>query len=210
MAKKQKPAYFPLNQIISGGQTGADIAGLIAAKRAGIETGGWIPNGFRTLAGNRPEYGEQYQLKEHSSDKYPPRTWANVAEADATIRFALHWNSKGELLTLKAIEKLKKPAFAVDIALPIEPAKCADWLSQNQIHILNVAGNSELSAPGIESFVIDYLTEVFRLLAQMNQASSSKNAPKSLSSKKNSGVATKKRKPAKIEDELNSEQNGGI
>jgi Circularly permutated YpsA SLOG family len=37
-----------LKKIISGGQTGADQAGLRTAKRLGIETGGWMPQGWRT------------------------------------------------------------------------------------------------------------------------------------------------------------------
>jgi RNA polymerase sigma factor (sigma-70 family) len=41
-----------VRKVISGGQTGADQAGLFAAEAFGIETGGWMPKGFLTLAGN--------------------------------------------------------------------------------------------------------------------------------------------------------------
>ena len=34
--------------IISGGQTGADMAGLMAAKKVGFNTGGFAPKGFKT------------------------------------------------------------------------------------------------------------------------------------------------------------------
>ena len=40
-------------KIISGGQTGADKGGLIAAKKANIKTGGIAPKGFMTEAGKR-------------------------------------------------------------------------------------------------------------------------------------------------------------
>ncbi len=40
---------------ISGGQSGADFGGLLAAKRCGIPTGGKIPKGFLTENGPKPE-----------------------------------------------------------------------------------------------------------------------------------------------------------
>ena len=43
-----------LTTIISGGQTGADQAGLLAAQALGLQTGGWAPHGWRTDAGPAP------------------------------------------------------------------------------------------------------------------------------------------------------------
>jgi hypothetical protein len=37
---------------LSGGQTGADQAGLLAAKAAGIEAGGGVPKGCRLATGD--------------------------------------------------------------------------------------------------------------------------------------------------------------
>jgi hypothetical protein len=76
--------------VISGGQTGADLAGWRAAKMAGIPTGGWMPRGFRTEgrvnhAGfltadeSHPEFAEMYGAREHLSPDYPPRTRMNAA-----------------------------------------------------------------------------------------------------------------------------------
>lgn len=47
--------------IVSGGQTGADQAGLDAAINLGIPYGGWIPKGRLTEDGPLPE---KYQLQE--------------------------------------------------------------------------------------------------------------------------------------------------
>ena len=41
----------PILRIISGGQTGADQGGLRAGAALGLDTGGWIPFGFRTDTG---------------------------------------------------------------------------------------------------------------------------------------------------------------
>lgn len=49
-----------LRRVISGGQCGVDVAALRAAKRAGLQTGGTMPRGWRTLDGPRPEYAAEY------------------------------------------------------------------------------------------------------------------------------------------------------
>ena len=77
-----------LIQVISGGQTGADLGGLIAARAFSLRTGGWMPMGFLTLDGPQPDLAKLYGLQEHSSASYPPRTRRNVQQSDATIRFA--------------------------------------------------------------------------------------------------------------------------
>ncbi len=151
-----------IKKVISGGQTGADIAGLIAAKNLGIPTGGTISKGFRTLAGPRPEYARLYGLVEHASWAYPPRTECNVRDSDATIRFATDWESAGEKLTHKFIIRFGKPRMSIDLndARPVKDVR--DWILSNNIQILNVAGNSEQTSPGIAKFVIAYMTEVLK------------------------------------------------
>jgi hypothetical protein len=49
-----------LDRVVSGGQTGADQAGWRAARASGIATGGWMPAGFLTEAGPRPEFAEMF------------------------------------------------------------------------------------------------------------------------------------------------------
>jgi hypothetical protein len=153
-----------LERVVSGGQTGADRAALAAAKTAGIPTGGWMPKGFRAQDGPKPEFAELYGLREHASDRYPPRTALNVKEADATLRFATDWDSPGEVLTLSLCERYGRPHLDVAPGGAVTPADVATWLRENGIRFLNVAGNTERTSPGIEAFVADFLAEVFRLL----------------------------------------------
>jgi hypothetical protein len=152
------------NKLVSGGQNGADLAGLIVAKKFGITTGGWIPKGFKTLNGPKPEYAILYGIQEHSAVTYPPRTYANVKDSDGTIRFAFDFTSAGEVLTKKAIDQYKKPYIDVDVLNPIPSQNVAGWIVENNIGVLNVAGNSEKSFSGIGIFVQEYLEDVFRLL----------------------------------------------
>ncbi len=153
-----------LERVISGGQTGADRAGLIAARAAGIATGGWMPKGFRALDGARPEFAELYGIREHTSDRYPPRTALNVKDSDATLRFAIDWDSPGERLTLELCERYGRPHFEVTPGDSPAPTDVVDWLIQTGARVLNVAGNSARTSPGIEAFAITFLAEVFQLL----------------------------------------------
>lgn len=164
-----------LDKIISGGQNGTDFAAIYTAKCFGISTGGFMPKGFLTLNGPKPEYVEEYGMVEHPSSKYSPRTYANVSSSDATLRIAKNFNSQGELCTKKAILQYKKPSFDVNISdLNIdlisrdEPDSNVDsvcnWLKENNFEILNIAGNSERTCPGITIFAASFLRCVLRKL----------------------------------------------
>ena len=152
-----------LKLVISGGQTGADRGGLMAAKASGLATGGWMPKGFLAHDGPRPDVAAAFGLQEHASANYPPRTRLNVRHADATVRFARDWNSPGEQATLKFLLKYGKPWRDVEIENPATPEEIARFLVERRVAVLNVAGNAEQTAPGIETFVVAFLTRVFRL-----------------------------------------------
>ncbi len=153
-----------LERVISGGQTGADRAALVAAKAAGIATGGWMPRGFRAHDGLRPEFADLYGVREHASERYPPRTALNVKESDATLKFATEWDSPGEVLTRRMCERYGRPQLEVTPGGDVTPSDVAAWLVRTGVRVLNVAGNAERTSPGIEAFVITFMTEVFGLL----------------------------------------------
>ncbi len=75
-----------LRKIISGGQTGADIAGLDVAIKHEIPHGGAIPKGILTEAGSLPE---KYNLQEMATNSYPKRTEKNVVDSDGTVIFLM-------------------------------------------------------------------------------------------------------------------------
>jgi hypothetical protein len=161
--------------IISGGQTGADQAGWRAAKRFGLKTGGWMPRGYRTEDGPRPEFAEMYGANEHTSREYPPRTRANVREADVTLVFdtsrdhTFEGLSRGSQRTIITADERRKQSLVVVVTRgepldPKRPAALAKRLRELNPRSLNVAGNRESKAPGIGYWVEKYLCEVFRLL----------------------------------------------
>lgn len=153
-----------IKMVISGAQTGADIAGISTAAKFGIKTGGTMPKGFKTLIGPKPDWAEKYGLKESDSPKYPPRTYDNVFNSDGTIRFASNFNSPGEKCTLKFINQCQKFYKDIDVMNPLPIEDVVKWINDNNIEILNVAGNSEKTCNGIGLEVENYLTELFQAL----------------------------------------------
>lgn len=163
------PGYFHFHnlKVISGGQNGADQAGLRAAKRKGISTGGWSTKGWKTLDGPQEALLKGFGLKETDSDAYPVRTHANVRDSDVTLRFAMHFGSSGEKCTYKGILKHKKPH--VDFHVPEDltednAVKLAREIMLKGWTTINIAGNSERTAPGIGKEVEDFLIKVFNHL----------------------------------------------
>ena len=147
-------------KIVSGGQTGADLGGLLAGKAAGLETGGWMPKGFLTEIGYKPDMEISFGVLEHISPKYPPRTYCNVRDSDGTIRFAVDFSSRGEICTFNAIKQYKKPYIDVDINNLKPVTDIVNWLKENNIQTLNVSGNKESTHPGMCEIVKNYLLEV--------------------------------------------------
>src|SRR5690606_13962705 len=138
---------YMIRKVISGGQTGADQGGLRAAKKAGIDTGGWIPKGFLTEDGKRPELGEEFGLRETWSTRYAERTNMNVEDAHGTLIFTNNKMSPGTQCALRAIERCCSPYLVVSEGS--HPDEVVEWIKRNCIEILNVAGNRESSWPGI-------------------------------------------------------------
>jgi len=147
-----------IEKIISGGQTGADFAGLMAARFLGIPTGGTAPKGWRIenadgSSGSNPELAS-FGLIEHESSEYPPRTKQNVADSDATLWMGYE-ASPGGRLTIATCEKLDKP---IAINPSIEAFRA--FLKNCDVKVLNIAGSRESSFnPGIYDLVYQFLVE---------------------------------------------------
>jgi hypothetical protein len=155
-----------VRRIISGGQTGADQAGLSAGKLLDLETGGWMPRGWRTQSGPRPDMRDKYGMVEHTSAAYPPRTEANVKAAGATLVFG-NAGSRGCALTVHMCSKHHRPFYLQrwrpgDTISPLEIGAFQAWLREIDGEVLNVAGNREESSPGIQSACIRFLVYALR------------------------------------------------
>ena len=144
-----------LIEVWSGGQIGADIAGLRAARAVGLKTGGWIPRGFRTHEKSRSEYAALYGLVETESAGYPARTKANVRDSDATLILGDNPESAGCALTRFACEQYGKPYLVVTVAEMAAPGSdhvVAVWIRELKVRRLNVAGNRDAPETVLEEW----------------------------------------------------------
>ena len=143
-----------LNKIISGGQTGADRAGLDAAMEMNIPVGGWCPKGRKAEDG---PIDEKYPLQETESGDYRVRTGLNVKESDGTIIFSKGKPTGGTALTVKKAIASKKPYFVIDLDKACDFDEVVTWLIDNRIEVLNVAGPRGSKHPDIYNKTKEFL-----------------------------------------------------
>ena len=142
-----------LEKIISGGQTGADTAGLDWAIKNEIPHGGWCPKGRKSESGR---IDQKYLLTETSTANYLQRTEMNVAESDATIIFTLADKlTGGSLKTQEFATKHGKPVL--HFRPGVHPKFIRSFLISNNVRCLNIAGSKESTAPGISALVMGAL-----------------------------------------------------
>jgi len=140
--------YRP-KKIISGGQAGADRAGLDAALTLGIPISGYVTKGRRSEDGQVPDI---YPLIELPTRDYPTRTEKNVTESDATLLFTICGLNGGSLLTRNLAAKHSKPCLRINLDLlgdHVAAEKIKEWLTDHEISVLNIAGSRESKDPGV-------------------------------------------------------------
>lgn len=144
-----------IEKLVSGGQTGADIAALDVALNHGFPHGGWCPKGRRSLEGPIPA---QYQLVETPSESYLQRTEWNVRDTDGTVVFTLAAEATGgSLKTIGFAKKHRKPCLHIPRdggGLFFPAAQLREFVREHGIKVLNVAGSRESKELGIHDWVI--------------------------------------------------------
>lgn len=149
-----------IEKIVSGGQSGADRAGLDWAIARGIPHEGWCP------AGRKAEDGpidSSYRLRETPATGYITRTKWNVRDSDATVVFSLTAElSGGSLATKRIAERLGKPCLHLSQAATAEPALALrKFVEENFVAILNIAGPRASGEANIADFVEQVLDDAF-------------------------------------------------
>ena len=99
-------------------------------------TGGFVPKGFITEAGPRPDLAAEYGLEETNTPAYPERTERNVRLADGTVVFG---DARSKVPPNTAPDQAARQLRA--------------WLDEHRIATLNVAGSRASQAPEIAHLV---------------------------------------------------------
>lgn len=178
-AKRQMPKLrtsdattVPTTKIISGGQTGIDRLGLEIGRELGLETGGTTTPGYYTENGpdtSLQEFGvteiaPELQAGRKGKEFYLPRTEQNVINSDGTVYFSTDEDRAGRIATQRFAKAHNKP-----LLLNPTSQELAQWLVDNNINTLNVAGNrgSKVS-PEFDSQVRETIRSAFKSPTQQN------------------------------------------
>lgn len=134
-----------LIKIISGHQTGADIAAIDAARTHDFPCGGWVSRGRTTDAG---PLDEKYVVNEMITGGYLECTRQNVAYSDGSVIFTFGNLTGGSELTRRYAVEEKRPWLHIDLSkygMPEGVRLLADFIAEYEIGVLNVAGRSASS-----------------------------------------------------------------
>ncbi len=157
-----RPESGMLVKIVSGGQTGADIAALDVALRHDFPHGGWCPKGRKSLDGPIPS---RYLLTETPSSSYLQRTEWNVRDSDGTAVFTLEPEATGgSLKTIQFARKHIRPVLhlsGLGIGYSDPALLLQKFVDEHKIETLNVAGSRESKEPGIHAWVMEVLENAF-------------------------------------------------
>lgn len=157
--------HYGVNKLISGGQTGADIAGLKLALYLKMGYGGTAPKNYMTENGINYDLKKIFCLTEDKTARldYAARTKANIKNSDATLIFG-NINSPGSAQTKQICIKEKKIFWHISNndfdKVNILKYDMRKWFILNNIKVLNIAGNRASVNKGIERKVFLFLLEV--------------------------------------------------
>jgi hypothetical protein len=134
-------------KIISGGQTGVDRGALDAAMEVGIECGGTCPAGRKAEDGIIPAI---YPLTELTSNIYSDRTRQNVIDSDATLIIHFGQLEGGTAFTRQCCIAEDKSHLVIDASRDEQTVlaqQIMDFIRQNKVQVLNVAGPRASKVP---------------------------------------------------------------
>lgn len=175
-----------LKKIVSGGQRGSDTAALDVAIKLRIDHGGWCPRG--RLREDRNGKGEEiipdrYQLKcptdadseEKESNIYNERTKLNIRDSDGTLIFVPMIPlpsaiNDGTRLTIDEAKAKEKPYLIINLSKEWDANSVVQWIDENNIQTLNVAGPRESRSPGIYNSSLKFLEKTLPLLVSNNNS----------------------------------------
>ncbi|MCG7519801.1 putative molybdenum carrier protein [Ruegeria sp. Ofav3-42] len=140
-------------KIVTGGQTGVDLAALQFALENDIPYGGWVPKGRTNEDGQIP--GWFTGLVETSPEDVSERTKLNVRDSDALLVFQDGAISPGTQLTIEFAQEIGKPHLVVDLRKGTDACarQVRSWLMSRPDVVLNIAGPRSSEAPQIGSKV---------------------------------------------------------
>jgi len=164
-----------LYRVVSGGQTGVDLAALDSAREMGLyEWGGWCPKGRLYEDGQLPDVyfksdKQNCGMREAESSRYSQRTALNVRDSNATIIMRHGLITKGTKLTIRVCRQKLRFYVICDPYKVHHVPRVAKFLIEQEVGVINVAGPRERSRPGIYEQAKLFTTDVLHMVFQYQQ-----------------------------------------
>lgn len=152
-----------IRKIISGGQTGTDLAAWDVAREFAIPFGGFVPAGRTNENGLIPSKYES--IRETTSPETVERTKRNVETSDGTLIICRNKPTGGTLATLEHCRNISKPVFVADVASGVTDDLIRSielWLDILKPNNLNVAGPRQSEDSGIYALTRELLCRVLK------------------------------------------------
>jgi hypothetical protein len=125
-----------------------------------LPCGGWCPKGRKAEDGT---IDPKYPLKESSSVSYLQRTEWNVRDSDGTVVFSIvPILSGGSKKTVEFARKHNKPYLHLHTRQQDAAERLQNFLEDNVVQTLNVAGSRASKEPSVAQFVMETLDRAFR------------------------------------------------
>lgn len=102
-----------------------------------------------------------YPLKETNSEENHVRTRKNIIDSDGTLIIVDKSWDKGTLLTKDICIKENKPFLISTFSQSLSQDDFLKWITNHNIHRLNIAGPRESNSPGIYFKTIELLKQLF-------------------------------------------------
>jgi hypothetical protein len=135
-----------IEKVVTGGESGVEQAAWLAARRAGVATGGYMPRGYATEDGPAPRVGALHDAIEFPLSE-AQRLRANLRRVDALLWFGDPLSGEAKAV-FEACRELGKPFTSA------QPGSTAvsdvvSWLVVFEVKSLMVSGSPPSRAPGL-------------------------------------------------------------
>jgi hypothetical protein len=162
--------------ILSTAQNSTEELVLQLSKTLGITTSGFMPKGFRTPRGPRPDLAEQYGLREVASAYYPATRAILISRSDCSIHLGhpdhRQTKKRADLARMQA-----RPFLQIGPSQPVPEAAFAlvEFLSARRLPLtrslaIAITAERDELAPDLPAFAAQVLHPTLALLSAVQKA----------------------------------------